>query len=624
MEVYRQAATTLAAQFMADEAARARVLPCSEPSDECALEVITEFGLRAFRRPLLLQEVADYQQLYDERATLTASGTFEEALQLIVEAFLQSPAFLLRTEISQDVDEEGYFILSHYEVASRLSYMLWQSMPDPELFDAAAAGVLQTQEQVLEQALRMVQDPKARTMVSAFHQFYARMGENTRWGAVDRDTEKFPLFSSELVPAMLEETRLVFDEITFSGGTFEDLLTSPVAFVNAALAPVYGLDPSAFGAEFVKVELDPAQRPGVFTRAGFLASYSYADRTAPILRGAFLLKEVLCTQIGDPTPEAVQTPLPTEPELVTNRQRVAAQTGGEASCLACHADYINPLGYALEAFDAVGAAQTLDNGAPVDTSAQLTFGSSVVDVAGPADLMNELAHSPQAQRCYAQKWVSYAYERVANPQDACLVEALASSMAAGDYPISQLLADLTRSDSFLRRVSNGSPGLDDDPPTPPVPPSSSAEPVVPVNPAPDASEGPATDDPTDTGEDTTNTVVPSDGMPSDDMPSAEPQEVTGVGDAGDNAAPDPSGAASDQDDTQAPLLDDAGGASKSNSAAERDAGPGQLGGNAISDDVPSGCTCHAVGATGPTQTVPQPLFALLALLGLGLVRRVRS
>lgn len=454
---YKLAAETLSAAVLTDGTARARAIPCTPTGDgaACAHQLVTELGARAFRRPLTPEEVTRFEALYTDRAALTAKGSFDEAAQLIIEVFLKSPSFLTRAEIAE-VPEGQYFALSGYEVAARLSYMLWSSMPDDALFAAAKAGQLSTPEAILAQAQRMLADPKARSMVSAFHGQYAHLGPGTRWQGYTRDPALYPNFTDALVPLLSQETERLFDYLVFEkNGTFQDLLTSPVAFVNASTAPIYGLNGAQYGADLAAVELDSTQRPGIFTRAGFLAANSLFNRSSAILRGAFLQKQVLCREIGAPPPGAESTPQPTE-GLTTNRARTDAQTSGDA-CVACHHTLINPTGFALESFDAIGAYQTTekDTGAAIDSSAAVAIGAASVNVKGAGELMQAIAKSPEAQRCYAQKWVQYAYQRQPNAADACTVENMAAKLTKGGYTVANLITDLTQSQSFrLRAVGN--------------------------------------------------------------------------------------------------------------------------------------------------------------------------
>jgi len=189
----------------------------------------------------------------------------------------------------------------------------------------------------------------------------------------------------------------------------------------------------------------------VFTHVGFLASYSSYNRTSPILRGAFLEKQVLCRQIGAPPDGAVNTPLPTTGN--TNREMVTAQTSG-GTCVGCHAPVVNPPGFALEAYDSIGAWQTSEKGtgAAIDSTADVAIGAKTVHVTGPVDLMKAIADSPEGQNCYAQRLVTFAYERSLTSQDVCTVQMLAGKMNTSGYNILALLTDLTQTQSFRYRA----------------------------------------------------------------------------------------------------------------------------------------------------------------------------
>jgi len=454
-ESYTTAARTIATQVMADATMKSRFVTCAPEGDgaACAAQLIQSFGQRAFRRPLVDAEVARFTKLFTERAAITPSGSFEEAAELILRSFLLSPTFLLRAETAE-VPAGQYLALSSYEVASRLSYMLLDTMPDQALFEAAAQNALSTPEQIRAQAVRLLeQDPRARSKVTAFHEHYMHKGPGTRWVDYQRDTGLFPAFNPELVSLLSQETDLFFDSIVFGGGSFRDLVTSPVAFVNASLAPLYGLDAAQYGADLVQVTLDAAARPGVFTRAGFLASHSLVNRPSPILRGAFLQKQVLCATVGSPPPGAEGTPLPEVSATASNRERVTAQTSSP-ECATCHHTVINPTGFALEGFDALGGVQATDpfSGAAVDTTASVIVGAKTVDVIGPAQLFEAIASSPEANLCYARSWVQAAYARAITSEDSCVAEELATKLTAGGYRILDLIADLTLAQSFRHRA----------------------------------------------------------------------------------------------------------------------------------------------------------------------------
>lgn len=447
---YKASAVDLAQQVMSDATLKAGVIPCEPAGDEaaCVSTFVQTFGRRAFRRPLTSEEEARFVKIYAERAAITASGTFDEAIELILRSFLMSPSFLLRAEIVEQPDG-ALFSLSGYEVASRLSYMLWGTMPDEALMSAAANGVLGSAAGVLSEAQRMLTDPRAREMVRQFHREWLGMDEGTRWTDVSRDPAIYPKFTEAMVPAMGKETEAFVDDVIFSEGTFQDLITKPVAYVNADLAPIYDLDPAAYGSDLTRVELDSQARSGILTRTGFLVSHGMFNRTSPILRGAFIQKEILCTEINPPPPGVESTALPTE-GLTTNRERVDAQTAPPA-CAECHHNLINPTGFALEAFDALGALQATDNGSPVDTSASIFLGDETVNVTGAVDFMSAVAEAPMAQLCYARHWVQFAYERSLTNEDSCTAQQLSGKIAEG-YSVLQLISDLTQSDQFRTRA----------------------------------------------------------------------------------------------------------------------------------------------------------------------------
>jgi hypothetical protein len=452
---YQTAADAIATQAMADPAVRASIVPCASTGGDdtaCITQFVETFGRRAFRRPLIAEEIAGFVDLYTRRAEVTETGTFDEVVQVIVKAFMQSPSFVARTEISQTAEGSNY-ALNGYEVASRLSYMLWNSMPDEPLFTAAADGTLSTPAGILTQAQRMLGMDKARGMVALFHRAYAHMGPGTRWAEIQRDPSIYPGFNADVAAALSQETERFFEDAVFTkGSTFQSLITSNTAFVNAATAPLYGLSAAGYGTDLTEVTFD-GSRPGVFTRAGFLTAYSLYNRPSAILRGAFIQKHVLCTEIGSPPPDAESTPLPNDPNLLTNRERTDAQTSG-GECIGCHHALINPTGFTLENYDAIGAFQTneKDTDALINTAANVQFGGTTQAVTNAADLMAKIAASPEAQRCYAKHWVEFAYERTMNPQDACVVDDMAGKLTSGGYTVINLIADLTQSESFRYRA----------------------------------------------------------------------------------------------------------------------------------------------------------------------------
>jgi hypothetical protein len=366
----------------------------------------------------------------------------------------------MRTELGTvSGGQDGLYALTSYEVASRLSYMLWGSLPDDTLATAADNNQLTTPAQILTQATRMLGDARAHNKVSAFHRYYMLMGLNTRWDNTNHDTTAFPAFKKELVGTLQQETENFFDQIVFTkNGTFQDLLTSPLGYVTSGTAPLYGISTSGLTATTLKeTTLNAQQRPGFLTRLGFLNAYSSYSRTSPILRGAFITKQILGTKIASPPPGAEATALPTDATLDTNRKQVDAQTSADA-CATCHHDYINPPGFVMENFNAVGTWQTTEKstGVALDTVVDMMIDDEKVHLTNVSELMAKIAASPMAQMRYAERWTSYAYEREGDRLDSCTVADLGTKISKGGYTIRNLISDLTQTTQFRTRAVGAS------------------------------------------------------------------------------------------------------------------------------------------------------------------------
>lgn len=444
---YLVAGRTIASEVMAG-AQRSRYLDCDPAEDGCLTETIRKFGRKAFRRPLTDAEVERFERLI----TLEPAGTPEEIAEAILYAFLVSPSFITVPELAQERDGDA-FQLSPHEVAARLSFLLWGSVPDDELNAAADSGQLATKEQILTQAKRMVQDrQKASPIVTAFHRFYADIRQGSHWGTLDHDATKYPNYSPAAVAPMMAEIDAFFEEVAFGGGTVRDLFLSNVGFVNQHTAPLYGLEASAFGPELTRVELDPTTRPGFLTRVGFLSSYSAYAATSPILRGAYIAERIIGVEIKAPPPGATDTPIP-EGDYKTNREIFETLTA-PGECAGCHRRLINPPGFVLEHYNAVGTWQTTDPlGGPIDGTADVYFGEdNVQTITSPYELMTELGESPEIQRRYVEAWVSFATGRSPNSNDACVVDQLNTKLSKEGYTVLDLLTELTQADSFRLRT----------------------------------------------------------------------------------------------------------------------------------------------------------------------------
>ena len=453
--IYNDVGAAIADQVMASSTLKTNFITCDPSASGCLMQTIQTFGRKAFRRPLTTDEVTRFMAL----GTGTPTGTPAEVAAATLYAFLVDPSFLYieetNTTAAPSPAPSGTLLLSSYEVAARLSYMIWGTTPDATLSTAADGNQLQTKAQILTQAKRMVGvSAKTAPQLSAFHDHWVQMDNSGQhWWHIDHDTTVFPLYSINDRPAYQGEMDNFFATVAQTG-QYKDLFLSNIGFVNNKTAPIYGLDASKYGTSLTQVQLDATQRPGFMTRLGFLSSYSHYSDTSPILRGAFIVIYMLGVNVPPPPPGAAMTPQPPG-DYKTNRDKVTAlvQMSG-TSCVGCHTNVINPSGFVLENFDGIGKWQTTDQlGGAINAGATVDFGDGTVeDVTSPLQLMQGIAASPAGQATYAQYWTSFAYGRDPNPQDQCVADQIATSIGGGSYPIMNILSDLTQADAFSMRV----------------------------------------------------------------------------------------------------------------------------------------------------------------------------
>lgn len=438
---YRAGAEALAERAVGDAAVLARIVPCEDQS--CAAQFIEEFGLKAFRRPLTTDELAGFGDLFTRGSELVGSGdNFLDGVRLVVEAMLQSPQFIYRTELGEALDAEGNVLLDPWQVASRLSFFLYDSMPDQPLLDAAAADELATAEQLGTQVQRMLEDPRATRNLVAFHEQAWRFSRYTK---IAPDREVFGDLPTDLGARMSQASSRYIQEVIETGGGFAELLTAPYAFADSALAPLYGTDG---GDALVRIELDADQRKGYLMQAGFLAANAYARKTDPIHRGLFVVRDLLCRTIPDPPANASQTPPPEgAPDPVTTRDEITILTGQD-NCVGCHSLF-NPAGFAFEGFDAIGQARSEENGATVDTQGQIQLDGAAFSFDNALTLVDALAASPEARNCYAGKWLEFAHGRTLASDERSAAEPLANASS-----IEALVLNLATSPGFLSRKPN--------------------------------------------------------------------------------------------------------------------------------------------------------------------------
>jgi hypothetical protein len=445
---YQRAAVAVAEMVAADPTIIAAIAPANADETARAQEFVATFGLRAFRRPLTDTELASYVTLFQRGPELFEDTTgFEAGVRLVLEGMLQSPHFLYRVEDSEEIVGD-VIPLDSWEIASRLSYFLWNTMPDDSLLAAAAADELLGAEGVRTQALRMIESPRAEAVVERFHH---QLLQVDRFAAADPSPAFYPDAPENLGLLATEEHRQFLRHAVFEqDGSWGDLLTSTETFVNAELAAIYDL-PGEFGADFTRVDLDPTQRRGLFTQIGFLVANSTSAHPDPIHRGVFMAKHVACHTIAAPPDEIPPVPAPDETQ--TNREAVVALTEVAGSeCVGCHSALINPFGFAFENYDSTGAFRTMDNDKPVDATGSVLLSDGAVPVSNAVDLAQALAGDARVHECYAQHWMEFAMARPHQDTDEPLTTRLATE-SIEDLSVKELLIELTVSRPFLTRAT---------------------------------------------------------------------------------------------------------------------------------------------------------------------------
>jgi hypothetical protein len=453
-EQLADAAEKLADKVTGDAAALARLVPATAPSDLAgrARAFITTFGQRAFRRPLTDAELTTHQALFDQASTLYPGvDAFTGGASLVIQAMLQSPFFLYRMELGTAAAGATSVPLDNWEVASKLAFSLTNTMPDDALFAAAAEGRLSDKAGVAAEVERLLDGPEGRAGLRSFNLQVYRLGT---YDAIMRDPGVFPDFDPKAPAAMKEEVLQFIDWVFAEGRGIKDFYTAPVGFVNAQLAPLYGLsgsyssDPNTL----TQVDLDPTQRAGLLTQAGFLASYiSVGNQPNIIHRGIFIASRLLCKEMPEPDPAAIAGGLVDTPNL-TNRERVEATTGVGTCGFRCHGSLFNPLGYAFENYDAIGKYRTMDEGKVVNAADAYELDGKLQSFNNAIELSAHLAAAKETHHCYLQNMLSYLQGRVVAEEQRKTLDYYARLSRAGMSSLHDLELELVTNDAFLKRL----------------------------------------------------------------------------------------------------------------------------------------------------------------------------
>lgn len=449
VEKYLAAAEKIVEKALADPQSRKRIFIVSTKNEESARKILERFAGRAYRRPIRDDELNRLVRLVS-LAEKNRDG-FDTGIGLAMQAVLVSPHFLFRVEMDRRRPGTPAEILpiSDHALASRLSYFLWSTMPDEELFELARKKTLREPEVLEKQVRRMLKDPRSRALVDNFAGQWLELRNLKDFRP---DPVLFPNFNEKLRADMLKETELFFDSIVREDRSILNFIDADYTFVNERLAKHYGLS-SVKGDEFRRVSLKGTPRGGIFTQASILAVTSNPNRTSPVKRGKWILDNILNAP-PPPQPAGVEE-LQDDKEAVESgslRQRLE-QHLLNPGCAACH-QRMDPLGFGLENFDAIGAWRKRDGKHAIDATGTLPNGQSFD---GPVQLRAILKGRHEAfARCFAEKLLTYALGRGVERYDRCTLDDIVKGAGKDHYKFSRLAIDIVKSDPFQKRRSKRS------------------------------------------------------------------------------------------------------------------------------------------------------------------------
>ena len=436
-EKLEQAAYALAAQALGSPH-RADLVPCTPAAvtdRACAEKFLKDFGRRAFRRPLAAAELTRYLKIADSAAQTL--GDFYQGLEFAVAGVLQSPNFLFRVELGEpDPENSARLRYSSYELATRLSYALWNTTPDKALLDAAESGELA--DQLGAEAERLLDDKRAARALDNFHSERLGLSE---LATLNKDASLAGELSDELRGALRDDVLRTFAELGEPGQDFLQVFDSRVAYLNAPLAQLYAQPMAADG--LTRVELPAgAQRAGFIGKPAFLALTAHNTETSPTLRGKYIRERVLCESIPAPPANVVPVLAEPDPDAPTMRERLRAHATDPA-CAGCHT-LMDPLGLALEHFDAVGRYRDKDKGHALDTRGDLDGKS----FDGAVELSALLREDPRTAECLVRQAYRYTLGHVENSGEEPQIAALVAAFESSGHDLVALFRSLSTSDAF--------------------------------------------------------------------------------------------------------------------------------------------------------------------------------
>jgi hypothetical protein len=433
-----------------DTPARRRVFTCAQQTDDCAKKILATLMRRAYRRPV---NDADLKRPFELYAKAKAADGFEAGIEMGLSAVLASPEFLFRIErepgamgaMGAKGAKGAAYRISNLELASRLSFFLWSSIPDDELIDVAARGDLDKPAVLERQVKRMLADPRSRNLVTNFASQWLHL---RNLDSMTPDMRLFPDFDDNLRQAFRQETEMLVDSVIHEDRSALDLLRANYTFVNERLAKHYGI-PNVYGSRFRRIEFgEDTKRGGLLRQGSILLVTSYPTRTSPVIRGKWILDNVL--GVPPPPPPADVPALENvkmAKKTATMRERLSEHRANP-SCAGCHR-LMDPVGFALENYDAVGRWRTVDGGEPIDASGTFFDGT---EFRGVADLQNAiLAHPEFFITTLSEKLLTFATGRGVEHYDAPAIRKIVREAKAENYRFSSIVMGIVNSMPFRMR-----------------------------------------------------------------------------------------------------------------------------------------------------------------------------
>jgi hypothetical protein len=442
IEQYRANAEAIASAVTANPSA---LVPCSgSDQDACGKQFVDNFVPRAFRRPITADERTRFDALFSGAKT---SWGYPTALGIVIRASLQSPNFLYRVELGGPA-ANGVASLNGYEMASRLSYFLWDSPPDDTLAAAAASGGLDLPSGIETQARRLLADARAHAAIANLFKQWLRFD---KMQSMAKSASQFPNWSDALAQSLRDSTTMFVERAFWQQKSLRSLLTDNSAFIDANIASIYGL-PAPSGPGLQLVAADKTRRSGILTQAGLMAAFAHETADSPVLRGVFVMDRLLCSAPPPPPPGvtgSIEGEISNVPMTTRDRFAMTHETG---TCASCH-HFIDGYGFGFEHYDAIGQWRDTDNGLPVDATGWIVGTNDGSDGAydGAVDLGQRLANSTQVRDCVASQWFRFSLGLGAADVDTCDLAPIGQAFADSGGDLQALVIATVKSDAFRRR-----------------------------------------------------------------------------------------------------------------------------------------------------------------------------